>query len=710
MTSTTIWSALDEAFGTHQSKRCVGENGDIQHSIYGMAGNNTALQGAIVAANGGLTRTQATEKTVREYVLNIINNSTASQKQTALSICLVMGMNLRDTRGGKGEKDLSRWWFKTLYDYCPQTIANMIMLFPEYGYWKDLVLLLAEITPPKNDKTKATRLQFQKWQPLRESIYNEMVEQFLNDKQAIETGNNNTLSLLVKYIPKEGRSFDKKFGMSKELAKRLYPGAFTDDFKKAMSLFRHDCSRINEAIHTTERLMSTGQWDKIQFKLVPSACLFRNKKAFLNEKKKGCELRHPTDHIRNICRENLRTHVELALQGKITISGKQLGLHEFVGAIMQNNNYSWQFSEKKLSKEERRIIVAQWTSKRNELIKNLEDEFGKGNVPLRRIITMIDTSGSMWSYDNSMPAKVGFGVGIMMSEVIAHFDKTLGNRIITYDSTPKWVAFKEEWDFIDKVKHLSMAPWGGSTNYIGAHKLLLELKKSYSIPNNRMPTDILVVSDMEFNGSGGDYTSQQRIKEMYRSCECPVPNITYWNVRTTGGNPVQSDTRGTQYISGFSLDVLKYVLNAGKSGLDSVEEVTPWHTALEMITDQRYELVHKVIESTQEPGVFDGYVAPTYKDKLDKITGEVVVMKQTTTEKKIRKRLSSETDSVSDAGGAQADTNYSVIDYSEVAEDESFEEVGTPSVEEELESLKAQLKAATEAIAGLTSKLGELKQ
>ena len=46
-----------------------------------------------------------------------------------------------------------------------------------------------------------------------------------------------------------------------------------------------------------------------------------------------------------------------------------------------------------------------------------------------------------------------------------------------------------------------------------------------------------------------------------------------------------------------------------------------------------------------------------------------------------------------------------MVDYNDLDDDESFEEVTNPSVEEQLESLKAQLKAATEAIAGLSSKL-----
>ena len=656
--------------------------------MFGMSGNNPDLQGAIVAANGSLARTGSTETTVHNYVRNIMTSATSSQKQWATSTCLVMGMNIRDTRGGKGEKDLARWWFKAMYEYCPTTVANLVMLFPEYGYWKDLPLLLAEISPPKTDRTRATRLHYGKWDLLRTAIYDEMVSQFNHDLDAID-GTNPHLSLLVKYIPKEGRSFDKKFGMAKELAKRLYPDEFKDDFKKAMGLYRRDCSLINEAINTTERLMSDGRWGQIQFKMVPSACLFRNKKAFLNEKKKGDELRHPHDAIRNQCRENLRTHVELALQGKATISGARLGLHEFVGATMENCTYSYQYTPTTLSADERKLLVAQWTAKRNELISNLEAEFGVGKVPLRRIITMIDTSGSMWSFDNGLPAKVAYGIGIMMSEVLAHFDKTLGNRVMTYHSTPTWVEFKDEWDFIRKVEHLSSAPWGGSTNYMGAHRLLLDLQQRHGIPNDRMPTDILVVSDMQFNGTGGDSTTHQLIKKMYSAVGCPVPNTTYWNVRETGGSPVQSDTTGTQYISGFSLDILKYVLRAGTGGgMDGPTNVTPWDTAMVMITDRRYELVHKVIESTKEVGVFDGYVAPTYDDVVDD-TGKVTPVKQSMVEKQLRIRLSGSVASGSD-------------------DDDSFEEVVAPSVSDELDALKAQLKIATDAIVGLTGKLSEL--
>ena len=92
------------------------------------------------------------------------------------------------------------------------------------------------------------------------------------------------LSLLAKYIPKEGRSFDKRYKCAKRMAKLLFPTEFTDDFKRAMRLYRKLVARLNVTIQTTEVLMSGNQWDKIKFRLVPGRLMRICQRAFLNLK------------------------------------------------------------------------------------------------------------------------------------------------------------------------------------------------------------------------------------------------------------------------------------------------------------------------------------------------------------------------------------------------------------------------------------------
>ena len=64
-----------------------------------------------------------------------------------------------------------------------------------------------------------------------------------------------------------------------------------------------------------------------------------------------------------------------------------------------------------------------------------------------------------------------------------------------------------------------------------------------------------------------DETTHQKIQMAFNKagmqvCGAPwtPPTIVYWNVRDTGGFPVQSNTPNTQMLSGFSLSLLKLFL------------------------------------------------------------------------------------------------------------------------------------------------------
>jgi len=331
----TFFAAMDREVTDHKDPTCLGHNGATEHTMYGLAGDtNSHIQGALTAAYAGLTRGVSREK-VQELFRNIEDTAKAEGDkalQNAMTSAFVIGFQKRDCRGGEGEKDLSRWWMLELWDRYPQSVQALAPLFPKYGYWKDMILYIQDI---HTSQTKALPLNSNlrkynnKTHPLSHTLYQIMVDQLKDDlavyhayqklilnksiqeKKLIPTP---TISLLAKWIPKEGRSFDKKFYATKVLAQLFNPELYEENKYNALKQFRQQVSMLNQVINTTERLMSLNLWDQISWHLVPGKCLQKHRRAFLNlvggSKCKTQDERSSSERRRQ-CRKNLMEHMEL---------------------------------------------------------------------------------------------------------------------------------------------------------------------------------------------------------------------------------------------------------------------------------------------------------------------------------------------------------------------------------------------------------------
>ena len=126
-----------------------------------------------------------------------------------------------------------------------------------------------------------------------------------------------------------------------------------------------------------------------------------------------------------------------------------------------------------------------------------------------------------------------------------------------------------------------------STNLQAVFKLILDKAKKHSIPQDEMPTTILILSDMEFNEATNDngrmdVTAQEMIEASYEESGYKTPKIIYWNIQSRNrNNPVQFDKQGTALISGFNTSILKDVLSG--------EDLTPESIMLKVINNPRYD-------------------------------------------------------------------------------------------------------------------------
>jgi hypothetical protein len=132
-----------------------------------------------------------------------------------------------------------------------------------------------------------------------------------------------------------------------------------------------------------------------------------------------------------------------------------------------------------------------------------------------------------------------------------------------------------------------------STNLEAAFKTILNQATKFNIPQNEMPTKIIILSDMMFNQATGDGwrnesdwnpTAIAMIDEMYANAGYVRPGIIFWNLHASGGTfPTKFDEMGTCLISGFAPSILKSVLGG--------DDMTPISIMDKTVNSERYEPV-----------------------------------------------------------------------------------------------------------------------
>ena len=305
--SSSFMNAIDSHYNEQNGTGMVlGENGAPARSMHNMAGiTNTELQGALVVAFNGMLR-DTPESRVYQLMDNVRQtamSSGGSFESSAVADLFVTWAHCRDRNDGKGERAVSYHMFMWLYEHFPQTTFDLLSQYPTLGYWKDLsqLYLLAH-------QTKSGP----RWTAFKRNIVCCFTNQLTKDVDELNRNSRSTdVSLCAKYVPKEGRSFDKKTKITKAIASQLFPELFKTDFRKAMKKFRSLYTRLNRHIDTVEIKECSGRWSEIDFNRVPGRALNIQRKAFLNTTKSGGEeLRHPNNDDRMKCRENFQSHLQ----------------------------------------------------------------------------------------------------------------------------------------------------------------------------------------------------------------------------------------------------------------------------------------------------------------------------------------------------------------------------------------------------------------
>lgn len=604
--------AVDEDFHMKQ----LGENLSPEYTNLGVGSNVLALSQMV---RNGDPQSLADE---------ILTSGTAHD----VADLVVLQFVTRNARGGKGEKKLALAMFLRFWRVYPETAKALLPLFPHYGYWKDFLLLLSmakkEIDLPYQSELFDTCMDVMQKQLQKDLLSLEMfkrsleaAEQDKNDPEQLEKLRQKgpKLSLLPKWLPREGSHFDKSIGFVERFVALLWPASAPtkkseESWKSfAKAKYRKTVAELTSYYGLPEVLLSAKREEEINFERVASKATLVLTKTFLNEDKIGNPRSENPKRIRLAER-----FIEVVLAKGL--KGGQVMPHEIVKTIMANH---------RISKAQELVLDAQWKDIWKGVVEQVKAKAAEEGLEFNptRMVPLSDVSGSM----RGVPMEVAVALGIGISE-ITH--EAFRDMVLTFESQPTWHKLNPADNIVQKVRSLCNAPWGGSTNFEAAYDLILEVAVRHRLPREDLPV-MIVFSDMQFNeaagfceGYGEDHdsstakldTMHDTITSKFKTVatkldwtdDNPTP-IVFWNLRNTGGHPVDKDTPGAVLLSGFSPALLKLVMNGDALREEEVQmvqadgtvttekiRVTPEEVLRRMLDDSQYDPVREVLVASME--------------------------------------------------------------------------------------------------------------
>lgn len=488
---------------------------------------NTFLNGLHNATNFGLTENGAVKNvTTRSDVLDMFAMGAAMRNRSNEDVILMFRkafaenqelalkclFYIRDIRGGQGERRFFRVVLNDLAKTEPSAVSRNLELIAEYGRWDDLYALIGT--------------------PIEAEMFDLIKVQLALDVQC------KTPSLLAKWLPSENAS-------SKETKKRgnLTRIALGMSHKQ----YRQTLSTLRERINVLERLMSAGEWDKIEFDKIPSRAGLIYKNAFAR---------------RDII---AKKYEKFALNEETTVNAGALYPYEVVEkALTAMSGY-------RVSDVDRAMVNKYWA--------NLKDYLNGSDASM---IAVVDTSGSMCG----TPINVAISLGLYMAE---RNSGPFANHYISFASKPQLIK-TDGIDFVDKVKRIYKTNLVDNTNIEGVFDLMLNTAKTNGCKQEDIPQTVTIISDMEFDsavrdgwGWRNDYVSftpfntsnaetlLEGIAKKWAAAGYEMPHLVFWNVDARTNNIPMIGQGRISYVSGFSPSIFESILS-GKTGYELMEE------------------------------------------------------------------------------------------------------------------------------------------
>ena len=254
-------------------------------------------------------------------------------------------------------------------------------------------------------------------------------------------------------------------------------------------------------------------------------------------------------------------------KGEAKLKADNIAPYELVEPYLTNGWYgNSSCFMRSITAEEKRVLNATWES--------LPDFGGEEDV-----LTVIDTSGSMYCQRNPMPAAVALSLGLYFAE---RNKGRFKNHFIEFSDIPQLIEIKGK-TFADRLRYVASFNRIANTNLEAVFDLILKTAVQYKLPQCELPAKLIIISDMEFDSCVADAsaTNFENAKKKYRNYGYKLPQIVFWNVASRNSHqPAKVNEQGVCLVSGATPRLFSMV--AG-------ENLSPYTLMMDIIGRERYE-------------------------------------------------------------------------------------------------------------------------
>jgi hypothetical protein len=376
------------------------------------------------------------------------------------------------------------------------------------------------------------------------------VEKIISDQLSSDWKNmkeEKNVSLLAKWLPSINTSSKETVAKAQELAKRL---------KMTERQYRKMLSALRKYIEVVETKMSANEWGEIDYEAVPTKANINYKDAFLKHDK-----------------ERREKYLEALKNGEAKINASASFPHDIV------HSYSSKCDTDA-------TLEAMWKSLPTKTLKPM--------------LVVADGSGSMSvSVDpnsRTTAREVANALAIYFAERLPGPFK---NQYVTFSMNPQYVNLGANTTLCDKIRIAMKHNEVANTNIEAVFDMVLDTAKKNKLKQEDIP-DILVISDMEFDGCVGtnadakernnwyspmerpSKTLFQEIADRYKAEGYSLPRLIFWNTSSrTGTVPVRENDLGCMLVSGFSTGNVDMIMS---------NKLDPYEILVDKLNTARYNL------------------------------------------------------------------------------------------------------------------------
>ena len=427
-------------------------------------------------------------------------------------------------QGGLGERRTFRICLRWLADNHPEIVNKNIELIPYFNRFDSWFVLC---------DTKCEKLM---WENVAKTLAADM-----KAYNASVGTKHVPVSLLAKWMPSENTSSAKTRQMAVKAQRAL---------QLTPRKYRKMLSALRKHINVTERMMSAGEWAKIDYAKVPSYAMHNYGSAFAKH-----------DH------ERFDAYLKSVKKGEVKINASVLYPYDLVEKYMNTREVGTCYGDCFVARDENAVVEAQWKAMPNYLTK-----------PVNAVV-MADVSGSM----RGRPMATSIGLATYFAQ---HNTGHYHNQYLTFTSEPSFINIREGASLLDCVKKVAKAGVGYSTNLEKAFLAILETAVNYRVPKSEMPKALVVISDMEIDkymrpGRHWDFLDVMRKRFSYYGYA--LPKIVMWNVNARK-DTVLSQSEDVIFISGQSA-------SSFKSLCQNLDGITAYELMVQTLNGKAYEKV-----------------------------------------------------------------------------------------------------------------------